>query len=87
MKRATSMFILVFVACGSAYAADDVVSWARVYTPTEEAYQSLVYRDGLDIASTGWPNYVEVIAPQSTLDELAASGFIYEYLQYDCLSP
>lgn len=86
MKRATFTFILVFVACGSVNAADDVVSWARVYTPTAEAYTSLVYKEGLDVADVSPPYYVEVVAPQSTLDELAETGYTYEYLQYDCLS-
>jgi hypothetical protein len=86
MKRATLAFIVVFIACGSAYADDDVVSWARVYTPTAETYASLVYKEGLDVADVSPPHYVEVVAPQSTLDELAGTGYTYEYLQYDCLS-
>jgi hypothetical protein len=68
----------------SASAAADVVSWVRVYTPNEEAYESLVYRHDLDIASARRPDYVDLITPQSKLDEL---GYPYEYLQYDCLSP
>ncbi len=76
---ATAIILIV-----SAADASDVVSWARVYTPTEDAYESLVYRHDLDIASARRPDYVDVIAPQSKLDELA---FPYEYLQYDCLSP
>jgi hypothetical protein len=75
----TAIILVVSVA-----ATADVVSWARVYTPNEEAYESLVYRHDLDIASARRAEYVDVIAPQSKLDEL---GFPYEYLQYDCLTP
>jgi hypothetical protein len=67
--------------------AEDVVSWARVYTPDEEAYYSLAYRGDLDIAATRYPDYVDLVARQSTLDGLASTGLSYEYLQYDCLSP
>ncbi|UCE27193.1 MAG: T9SS type A sorting domain-containing protein [Candidatus Coatesbacteria bacterium] len=87
MKRAILVFTFTFAACGSAFAGDDVVSWARVYADDGEAYASLVYREGLDVASVSPGEYVDVIAPQSTLDELAGTGYSYEYLQFDCLSP
>jgi len=86
MKRAICAFILACVGCGSASAGDDVISWARIYTPGDDAYASLVYREGLDIASVSPGEYVDIVAPQSTLDELARTGYSYEYLQYDCLS-
>jgi hypothetical protein len=76
--------ITVNLIAASTLTAADVVSWARVYTPDEEAYESLVYRHDLDIASARRPDYVDVVAPQSKLDELR---YPYEYLQYDCLSP
>lgn len=66
------------------FADTDVVSWARVYPPGEEVFESIVYRDDLDIASASYPDYIDVIIPQSILDGL---GLPYEYLQYDCLSP
>jgi carboxypeptidase T len=84
MKLTTGLLVFILTPIMFASAAADVVSWARVYTPDEEAYESLVYRHDLDIASARPAEYVEVIAPQSELDEL---GYPYEYLQYDCLSP
>jgi carboxypeptidase T len=83
--RYTLITIAVAVLIASnALAETDVVSWARVYPPNEEVFESVVYRDDLDIASARHPDYVDVIAPQSILDEL---GLPYEYMQYDCLSP
>ncbi len=84
MRNALIITSAALLFTSSAYTADDVVSWARVYTPTDEAYESVVYRDDLDIASASYPDYVEVVAPQSILEGL---GLPYEYLQYDCLSP
>jgi hypothetical protein len=88
MKRAIIIVILPVIFGATICAADtgDVVSWARVYTPTEEAYNSLVYKEGLDVTDVSPYDYVEVVAPQSTLEELGGTGFSYEYLQYDCLS-
>ncbi|UCE26157.1 MAG: hypothetical protein JSW52_07270, partial [Candidatus Coatesbacteria bacterium] len=79
--------VLFSVLSGSTAEAEDVVSWVRVYTPDENAYYSLVYRDDLDIASSRYPDHVDLVARQSTLDVLASTGLSYEYLQYDCLSP
>ncbi|UCE26385.1 MAG: T9SS type A sorting domain-containing protein [Candidatus Coatesbacteria bacterium] len=84
MKSITGLLIITLTPLIFASAASDVVSWARVYTPTEDAFESVVYRHDLDIASGRRAEYVEVIAPQSKLD---AIGYAYEYLQYDCLSP
>jgi hypothetical protein len=79
------IIIAAAVLVGSgASAKTDVVSWARVYPPSEVIFESVVYRDDLDIASARYPDYIDVIAPQSILDEL---GLPYEYMQYDCLSP
>jgi hypothetical protein len=88
MKRMLFPLILLVTTGFSAYAADtaDIVSWARVYTQDEDAYKLLVRYEGLDIASAKPPEYVDVVAPQTTLDELADIGYSYEYLQYDCLS-
>jgi hypothetical protein len=82
-------YILITIAAAvlfasGAFAEADVVSWARVYPPNEEAYESVVYRDDIDIASASYPDYIDVVVPQSILDGL---GLPYEYLQYDCLSP
>jgi hypothetical protein len=84
MKPTTGLMLLALVPLTFAFAASDVVSWTRIYTPTEEIYESVVYSHGLDVASARRAEYVDVIAPQSKLDEL---GLPYEYLQYDCLSP
>jgi len=84
MKSITGLLVIALTPLILASAAADVVSWARVYTPTEDAYESVVYRHDLDIASARRAEYVDVIAPQSKLDSL---GYPYEYLQYDCLSP
>jgi len=79
--------VFFFLLAGSMTDAEDVVSWVRVYTPDEEAFYSLAYRDDLDVAATRYPGYVDLVAQQSTLDRLASTGLSYEYLQYDCLSP
>jgi murein tripeptide amidase MpaA len=84
MKLTTGLLIFMLTPLMFASAASDVISWARIYTPDEEAYESLVYRHDLDVASARRAEYIDVIAPQSKLDEL---GYPYEYLQYDCLSP
>ncbi|UCE27194.1 MAG: T9SS type A sorting domain-containing protein, partial [Candidatus Coatesbacteria bacterium] len=84
MKSITGLLVMTLTPLIFASAASDVVSWVRVYTPTEGTYESVVYNGGLDVASARRAEYVDVIAPQSKLDEL---GLPYEYLQYDCHAP
>lgn len=84
--KSLNWFVLNFLLVVSIN-AEDVVSWVRVYTPDEGVYYSLVYRDDLDIAASHYPDHVDLVTPQSTLDGLASAGLSYEYLQYDCLSP